>query len=76
MMTDRDLKYIGQRIGSAAARLNPEYAPTPGQSATAAALLRDWLQAAESHGITWSHLDAIADFPRMAIQLVQDRDAR
>lgn len=39
-------------------------------------MLRDMVAAAERHGLTLGDFDAVADFPRMAVQLVQQRDAQ
>ncbi|QQC90038.1 hypothetical protein [Streptomyces alfalfae] len=73
-MNQSDLDNIGHRIGAAAAQFAPEFRPTPGQMADAASVLRDMVRGAEQHGVTLAQFDAVADFPRLAIQLVQDRD--
>jgi hypothetical protein len=69
-----DLDNIAHRIASAAAEFAPSHRPTAGQKADAAAILRDMIQAAEPHGVTFADFDAIAHFARLAIQLVQSRD--
>ncbi|WP_405647299.1 hypothetical protein [Streptomyces sp. NBC_00019] len=73
-MNQHDLDYIAHRIASAAAQYAPAHRPTAAQVADAASVLRDMLQAAQTHGVTFAHLDSVADFPRLAIQLVQSRD--
>ncbi|WP_233521947.1 hypothetical protein [Streptomyces triticagri] len=73
-MNQHDLDHIASRIGEAARQYAPAYRPTPRQSADACALLRDMLAAVAIHGVTFADFDAVADFPRMAIQLVQHRD--
>ena len=65
---------IGRRIGSAADQYAPSRKPTPAQKADAAAVLHAMVQSVESYGVTFDDFDAVADFPRMAIQLVQSRD--
>ncbi|MFD8570927.1 hypothetical protein [Streptomyces sp. NPDC059639] len=74
-MNQSHLDDIGRRIGSAAAEFAPASKPTPRQTADAASVLRDMLQAAAIHGVTFGNFDAVADFPRLALQLVQARDA-
>jgi hypothetical protein len=74
-MNQHELNNIGHRIGSAAAGFVPGYRPTPAQMADAAAVLRDMIQAAEIHGVTFADFDGVAHFARLAIQLVQSRDA-
>lgn len=73
-MNQRDLEYIAHRIASTAAQSAPDRRPTAAQVADAASVLRDMLQAAGMHGVTFEHFDSVADFPRLAIQLVQSRD--
>lgn len=75
-MNQQDLDDIGARVGAAVDEFAPGFKPTVLQSTTACSLLRDMVQAAEAHGVTLEHFDGVADFPRMAIQLVQRRDAR
>ncbi|MCD7445048.1 hypothetical protein K4B79_43520 [Streptomyces lincolnensis] len=74
-MDQHDLNDIAHRIASAAAQFGPGYRPTGAQKADAASVLRDMIQAAETHGVTFADFDGVADFPRLAIQLVQTRDA-
>jgi hypothetical protein len=69
-----DLNDIAHRIASAALEFAPGYRPTTRQKADAAAILRDMIQATEIHGVRFEHFDGIANFPRLAIQLVQYRD--
>ncbi|MFG2851787.1 hypothetical protein ACGFZ9_14095 [Streptomyces mirabilis] len=73
-MNQNFLDDIGGRIGSAAAQFAPASKPTPRQMADAASVLRDMVQAVAIHGVTFEHFESVADFPRMAIQLVQRRD--
>ncbi|WP_329334733.1 hypothetical protein OG866_14125 [Streptomyces sp. NBC_00663] len=73
-MDQHDLNSIGERVASAAAEFGPGYQPTPKQKADAASVLRDMIQAAETHGVTFADFDAVAHFARLAIQLVQSRD--
>ena len=73
-MNQHDVNDIGRRIGSAAAQFAPGHRPTAFQMADAAAILHGMLQAVEIYGVTFAHFDSVADFPRMAIQLVQARD--
>ncbi|MEV6110968.1 hypothetical protein AB0L59_00245 [Streptomyces sp. NPDC052109] len=73
-MNQSDLNDIGHRIASAALEFAPGYRPTASQKADAAAILRDMIQAAELHGVTFADFDAVARFARLAIQLVQSRD--
>lgn len=75
-MDQSQLNEIGRRIGSAAAQFAPSHKPTPGQQADACSVLRDMIQATAIHGVTFADFDAVADFPHMAIQLVQHRDAQ
>ncbi|WP_329573869.1 hypothetical protein [Streptomyces sp. NBC_01361] len=75
-MNQSHLDDIGARISSAAAEFAPAHRPIASQTADAAALLRDMLQVAEQHDVTFTGFDAVADFPRMAIQLVMNRDAQ
>ncbi|MWA10701.1 hypothetical protein [Streptomyces sp. BA2] len=75
-MDQNQVDEIGRRIGAAAAQFAPDYRPTPFQTADAAAVLHGMLQAIETYGVTFADFDAVADFPRMAIQLVQHRDAQ
>ncbi|MEU6365430.1 hypothetical protein ABZ876_06715 [Streptomyces sp. NPDC046931] len=73
-MNQNDLNDIGHRIASAALEFAPGYRPTASQKADAATILRDMIQAAEIHGVTFADFDAVAHFARLAIQLVQSRD--
>jgi hypothetical protein len=73
-MTPNELDEIGRRIGSAAREFGPAHRPTPQQVADAASVLRDMVQAAAVHGVKFAHFDGVADFPRLALQLVQYRD--
>ena len=73
-MNQNDLNHIAQRIGSAAAQFAPAHRPTALQVADAAAILHGMLEVAETYGVTFAHFDGVADFPRMALQLVQARD--
>ncbi|WP_369377563.1 hypothetical protein [Streptomyces sp. cg36] len=73
-MNQSDLNDIGNRITSAALEFAPGYRPTARQKADAAAILRDMIQAAGIHGVTFADFDAVAHFARLAIQLVQARD--
>ncbi|MGW2721012.1 hypothetical protein [Streptomyces sp. NPDC001492] len=73
-MNQRDLDNIAHRIGSAAMDFATGHRPTAAQVADAAAILHGMLQAAETYGVTFEHFDGVADFPRMAIQLIQLRD--
>ncbi|MFI5805672.1 hypothetical protein [Streptomyces sp. NPDC051561] len=73
-MDQHDLDNIGRRIGEAARQFAPAHQPTPEQTATAASVLRDMVDATRIYGLQLSDFDAVADFPRMAIQLVQQRD--
>lgn len=75
-MNQKDLDDIGARVGAAAAEFAPGYRPTTLQMTTACSVLRDMVQAAEAHGVTLQHFDGVADFPRLAIQLVLRSDAR
>ncbi|WP_199546617.1 hypothetical protein [Streptomyces sp. N35] len=70
-MDQQQLDDIGARIGEAAAQYSPAHRPTPEQVATAASILRDMLAAVRIHGVTFADFDAVADFPRLAIQLAQ-----
>jgi hypothetical protein len=74
-VNQNQLDEIGRRIGSAAAQFAPAHKLTPLQMADAASVLRDMVQAVAIHGVTFEHFDGVADFPRLAIQLVQRRDA-
>ncbi|MFG2552467.1 hypothetical protein [Streptomyces sp. NPDC048581] len=73
-MNQNDLNDIGQRIASAAMEFAPSHRPTAGQKADAASVLRDMVQAAEIHGVTFADFDGVAHFARLTIQLVQSRD--
>ncbi|MWA08786.1 hypothetical protein [Streptomyces sp. BA2] len=73
-MDQNQVDEIGRRIGSAAAQFAPSHRPTPAQTADAAAVLHAMVQSAEIYGVTFADFDGVADFPRMAIQLVQSRD--
>ena len=73
-MNQHDMNEIAQRIASAAAEFAPSHRPTALQVADAAAILHGMLQAVEIYGVTFADFDSVADFPRMAIQLVQARD--
>ncbi|MCX5048251.1 hypothetical protein [Streptomyces sp. NBC_00474] len=73
-MNQNDLNHIGRRIAQAAAQFAPGHRPTAAQTADAAAILHGMLQAVETYGVTFAHFDVVADFPRMAIQLVRARD--
>ncbi|MCX5288732.1 hypothetical protein [Streptomyces sp. NBC_00183] len=74
-MNQNDLNDIGQRIASAAMEFAPGYRPTAAQMADAASVLRDMIRATEIHGVTLADFDGVAHFARLAIQLVQSRDA-
>ncbi|MFI6640130.1 hypothetical protein [Streptomyces sp. NPDC050504] len=73
-MDQNQLDEIGRRIGAAAALFAPAHKPTPLQMADAASVLRNMIQAVAIYGVAFEHFDGVADFPRMAIQLVQRRD--
>ncbi|WP_405931024.1 hypothetical protein [Streptomyces sp. NBC_00827] len=75
-MNQNDLNDIAHRIASAALELAPAHRPTARQAATAASVLRDMIEAAGMHGVTFADFDGVAHFARLAIQLVQSRDAR
>lgn len=75
-MDQNQIDDIARRINSAAAQFAPSYKPTPAQKADAASVLHGMLRAIEIYGVGFADFDAVADFPRMAIQLVQHRDAR
>ncbi|MFG2652718.1 hypothetical protein [Streptomyces sp. NPDC048436] len=75
-MDQNQIDDIARRIASAAAQFAPDYRPTPAQKADASAVLHGMLRAIEIYGVTFAHFDAVADFPRMAIQLVQHRDTQ
>lgn len=75
-MKQSELDEIDRRIAEAAGKFTPGYGPTPPQKADAAAVLAAMVTGAAEHGVTFAHFDSVADFPRMAIQLVQRRDAR
>ncbi|MGW7087561.1 hypothetical protein ACWGH2_29250 [Streptomyces sp. NPDC054871] len=75
-MNQNDLDDIGARIGAAVEQFAPDFRPTPAQGADAAAVLDGMLRAAEPYGVTFADFDAVADFARLAIQLVQSRDAQ
>lgn len=75
-MDQNVLDEIGRRVGSAARKFTPGYGPTPVQKQDAAAVLAAMVEGVAEHGVTFAHFDSVADFPRMAIQLVQRRDAR
>jgi hypothetical protein len=75
-MDQHDLDHIGRRIGEAARQFAPSHRPTGEQTATAASVLRDMMQATEKYGLHFADFDAVADFPRMALQLVQQLDER
>ncbi|WP_328982209.1 hypothetical protein OG258_34455 [Streptomyces mirabilis] len=74
-MNHNDLNDIGQRIATAAMEFAPSHRPTSAQMADAASVLRDMIQAAEMHGVTFADFNGVAHFSRLAIQLVQSRDA-
>jgi hypothetical protein len=73
-MDQHDLDHIGRRIGEAARQFAPTHRPTPAQTADAASILRDMIEATRVHGLQFSDFDAVADFPRLALQLVRQRD--
>ncbi|WP_329442585.1 hypothetical protein [Streptomyces canus] len=73
-MNQNDLNEIAHRVASAAMEFAPGHRPTAAQAADAAAMLRDMMQAAGMHGVTFADFDAVAHFARLAIQLVQSRD--
>jgi hypothetical protein len=73
-MNQNLLDEIARRIASAAMQFAPSHRPTSRQKADAASILRDMIQATEIHGLKFADFDAVADFPRMAIQVVQHRD--
>lgn len=75
-MKQNDLDSIGSRIGAAAEQFAPDYKPSAFQCADAAAVLAAMAEAVERYGVRLEHFDAVADFPRLAIQLVQQRDNR
>ncbi|MEV8312546.1 hypothetical protein AB0Q95_00095 [Streptomyces sp. NPDC059900] len=75
-MDQIQLDEIARRVASAARQFAPHCHPTPAQKADACSVLRDMIQATEIHGVKFADFDAVADFPRMAIQLVQSRDAQ
>ncbi|NGO79192.1 hypothetical protein G6045_26585 [Streptomyces sp. YC504] len=75
-MNQEQLDAIAQRIASAAAQFAPAYRPSAAQIADAAAVLHQMLEGAGTYGVTFADLDNVADFPRMALQLVQSRDER
>ncbi|WP_330265375.1 hypothetical protein [Streptomyces griseorubiginosus] len=74
-MNQHDLNEIAHRIASAAMEFAPGHRPTAAQAADAAAILRDMMQGASMHGVTTADFDGVAHFARLAIQLVQSRDA-
>ncbi|WP_406316587.1 hypothetical protein [Streptomyces sp. NBC_00118] len=74
-MDQAHLDDIARRVASAAKQFAPSHEPSPKQMADAASVLRDMIQATEIHGLAFADFDGIGDFPRMAIQLVQHRDA-
>ena len=73
-MNQKDLNEVAHRVASAAMEFAPSHRPTAAQAADAAALLRDMIQAAGMHGVTFADFDGVAHFARLAIQLVQSRD--
>ncbi|MFF1356941.1 hypothetical protein [Streptomyces sp. NPDC058297] len=73
-MNQSNLDDIATRIAYAAEQFTPSRRPNARQKADAAAVLRDMVQATATHGLGLADFDGIADFPRMAIQLVQHRD--
>ncbi|MFF8657816.1 hypothetical protein [Streptomyces huasconensis] len=75
-MQHTEIEEIAARIGSTARGFASGYEPSAVQKADAASVLRDMVQAASRHGLTLADFDAVADFPRLAIQLVQQRDAQ
>lgn len=75
-MKQSELDEIDRRIGEAAREFTSGYGPTPVQKQDAAAVLAAMVAGVAEHGVTFAHFDSVADFPRMAIQLVQRRDAR
>ncbi|MER7172648.1 hypothetical protein [Streptomyces mesophilus] len=75
-MNQEQLDAIAQRIASAAAQFAPACRPTSAQIADGAAVLHQMLEGAAKYGVTFADLDSVADFPRMALQLVQSRDER
>ncbi|MCX5260408.1 hypothetical protein OOK27_40755 [Streptomyces canus] len=74
-MNQHDLNEIARRVASAAMEFAPGHQPTAAQAADAAAVLRDMMQAAGVHSVTFADFDGVAHFARLAIQLVQSRDA-
>jgi hypothetical protein len=75
-VNQNDLNEIAHRIAAAAMEFAPGHRPTAAQAADAAAVLRDMMQAAGMHGVTFTDFDSVAHFARLAIQLVQSRDVR
>lgn len=73
-MNPNDLDDIAHRIAEAAMEFTPSHRPTARQVADAASVLRDMIQAAGMHGVTFADFDRVAHFARLAIQLVQSRD--
>ncbi|MFG2526266.1 hypothetical protein [Streptomyces sp. NPDC048527] len=73
-MNQSNLDGIATRIAYAAEQFTPRHRPSGWQKADAAAVLRDMVEASAAHGLGLADFDGIADFPRMAIQLVQHRD--
>ncbi|MGW9376356.1 hypothetical protein ACWGVR_40815 [Streptomyces xanthophaeus] len=69
-MHETQLDYLPARITASAARLGGP-AATPAEKADAAALLRDLLEAARSHGVTLAHFDAVADLPQAALMVIR-----
>ena len=74
-MNQHDLNEIARGVASAALEFAPGHRPTAAQAADAAAGQRDMMQAAGMHGVTFADFDGVAHFARLAIQLVQSRDA-
>jgi hypothetical protein len=73
-VNQNDLNDIGARIAEAAAQYAPAHRPTAAQMADAASVLRDMIQSVRLHGVTFADFDSVADFARLAIQLVKSRD--
>lgn len=73
-MDQNTLDDIATRIAAAADAFTSGFGPSPAQRADAASVLRDLLAGAAQHGVKFADFDAVADFPRLAIQLVMARD--
>ncbi|MET7516371.1 hypothetical protein ABZS88_23370 [Streptomyces sp. NPDC005480] len=73
-MNQNQLDEIARRVSYAAKQFAPGHRPSVRQTVDACSVLRDMIQATEMHGLTFGDFDAVADFPRMALQLVKARD--